>query len=85
MPSTRVALISVWFIVLGLFLLTASGSIAAKTGLIWVVIAGLLAPGLVLTLTDRLRKAPVVVVPAGAGLLVTPDRPGETRGDSARG
>jgi hypothetical protein len=84
MPFTRLALVAVWLIVLGLFLLTASGSIAAKTGLLWLVMAGLVTPGIILTLTARLRRVPVLVVPAGVGPVVAAERPGEMRRDGDR-
>jgi hypothetical protein len=74
MPFTRVALASVWLIVLGLFVLSASGTIAAGNGLMWLVLAGLVAPAIILHLTTGLRKIPVVVAPVAAGTRAAMDR-----------
>ena len=67
MPFTRLALASVWLIVLGFFVLAASGTIAAKDGLMWLVLAGLATPAIILSLTARLRR-PAVVVPVAPGV-----------------
>jgi hypothetical protein len=79
MPFTRVTLASVWLIVLALFVLSASGTIAAGNGLMWLVLAGLVTPAIILHLTAGLRKIPVVVAPAAAGTIATADRGDERR------
>jgi hypothetical protein len=72
MPFTRLALVSVWLLVLGLFVVAASGTIAARDGLMCLVLAGLVTPGIILTLTARLRAG---AVPVAAGPIATPYRP----------
>jgi hypothetical protein len=74
MNFTPMALALVWMMVLGLFVLSASATVVARDGLLWLVLGGLVTPAFVLALTAHMRRSTVLVVPVDGGSVAAPDR-----------
>jgi hypothetical protein len=84
MPFTWKALSSVWLIIFGLFALAASGTITGGRVLL-LVLGGLAAPAIILTIAARLRRGSSVMVTADASPVSIADARDLARMDGDQG
>jgi hypothetical protein len=84
MPFTRKALASVWFVVLGLFALSASDMIVGKNALGW-FLGGLVTPAIILTLAAKFWSSAATIAPFDARALAASDANDLLRMDSDKG
>jgi len=84
MPFTRKAIASVWLVVAGLFALSASGTIAGRD-VLWLVLAALMAPAILLTLDAKLQKRGATAALLDARAVAASDAHDLLRMDSDKG
>ena len=85
MPFTRTALALVWLTVLGLFVLSASGTIVGNKGVLWLVLGALATPAIIFTAAATLWRSAATTAPFDARALAASDAHDLLRMDSDKG